>query len=163
VRALRTAKPDLEDAGMTWGIIVAWFHYASLMLLIAAVLGEMVVLKPQITVAEARILQRLDTTYGASATLLLATGVARMFLEKGVAYYLHHVAFHILVALFVVIGLLSIYPTVVFLRWRAEIKADRAPAIPPEQFGRLKLILRMEIGLLLIAPLFAAWMAHGTI
>jgi putative membrane protein len=146
---------------MTLGIVVAWFHYASLMLLIAAVLGEMVVLKPQITVAEARVLQRLDNTYGASAALLLATGVARVFLEKGVAYYLHHGAFHILVTLFVVIGLLSIYPTVVFLRWRGEIKADRAPAISAEQFRRLRLILRIEIVLLLIAPLFAAWMAHG--
>jgi putative membrane protein len=148
---------------MTWGIVVAWFHYASLMLLIAAVLGEMVVLKPQITVAEARVLQRLDITYGASAALLLVTGVGRMFLEKGVAYYLHHSAFHILVTLFVVIGLISIYPTVVFLRWRGEIKADRAPAIPPEQFRRLRLILRTEIVLLLVAPLFAAWMAHGAI
>ena len=147
---------------MTLGIVVAWFHYASLMLLIAAVLGEAVVLKPQITVTEARLLQRLDNTYGASAALLLATGVARMFLEKGVAYYLHHGAFHILVTLFVVIGLLSIYPTVIFLRWRGEIKADRAPAIPAEQFRRLRLILRIEIVLLLIAPLFAAWMAHGT-
>ena len=146
---------------MTLGIVVAWFHYASLMLLIAAVLGEMVVLKPQITEAEARVLQRLDNTYGASAALLLATGVARVFLEKGVAYYLHHGAFHILVTLFVVIGLLSIYPTVVFLRWRGEIKADRAPAISAEQFRRLRLILRIEIVLLLIAPLFAAWMAHG--
>ena len=147
---------------MTLGIVVAWFHYASLMLLIAAVLGEAVVLKPQITVTEARLLQRLDNTYGASAALLLATGVARMFLEKGVAYYLRHGAFHILVTLFVVIGLLSIYPTVAFLRWRGEIKADRAPAIPAEQFRRLRLILRIEIVLLLIAPLFAAWMAHGT-
>ena len=147
---------------MTLGIVVAWFHYASLMLLIAAVLGEAVVLKPRITVTEARLLQRLDNTYGASAALLLATGVARMFLEKGVAYYLHHGAFHILVTLVVVIGLLSIYPTVIFLRWRGEIKADRAPAIPAEQFRRLRLILRIEIVLLLIAPLFAAWMAHGT-
>jgi putative membrane protein len=146
---------------MTLGIVVAWFHYASLMLLIATVLGEMVVLKPRITVAEARVLQRLDNAYGVSAALLLATGVARMFLEKGVAYYLHHGAFHILVTLFVVIGLLSVYPTVVFLRWRAELKADRAPAIPPEQFKRLRLILRIEVVLLLIAPLFAAWMAHG--
>jgi putative membrane protein len=146
---------------MTWGIVAAWFHYASLMLLIAAVLSEMVVLKPQITVAEARVLQRLDATYGASATLLLLTGVARMFLEKGVAYYLHHGAFHILVTLFVMIGLLSIYPTVVFLRWRGDIKANQAPTMAPEQFARLRLILRAEIALLLIAPLFAAWMAHS--
>ena len=65
------------------------------------------------------------------------------------------------VALFVAVALLSIYPTVVFIRWGGDTRADRAPQIPPAQFGRLRLILRMEMTLLLAAPLFAAWMAHG--
>ena len=146
---------------MTLGIVVAWFHYASLMLLIATVLGEMVVLKPRITVAEARVLQRLDNAYGVSAALLLATGVARMFLEKGVAYYNHHVAFHILFGIFVVAALLSIYPTMVFLRWRPDTSAGRGQQLAHDQFGKLQMILRVEMTLLLLAPLFATWMAHG--
>jgi uncharacterized membrane protein len=30
-----------------------------------------------------------------------------------------------------------------------------------DQFGKLQMILRVEMTLLLLAPLFATWMAHG--
>jgi len=84
-----------------------------------------------------------------------------MFLEKGVGYYLHDVAFHILVALFVVIGLLSAYPTVIFIRWRKIVGAGQTPTLAPDQFKRIQMILRTEMILLLIAPLFATGMTHG--
>ncbi len=50
-----------------------------------------------------------------------------MWTEKGVDYYLHHFAFHILLGLFIAIGLLSIYPTVIFLRWGKDTRAGNAP------------------------------------
>lgn len=146
---------------MVWPIVVAWIHYIGIMLFLACLLGEHLVLKPQPTLAEARTLQILDGTYGASAAVVLITGIMRMFLEKGVAYYLHDIAFHILVALFVIIGLLSAYPTMVFIRWRGVVRAGQTPGLAPGQFGRIQTILRTEMALLLIAPLFATGMAHG--
>jgi putative membrane protein len=101
---------------MAWPIIVAWIHYVAIMLMIASLLGEHLLLKREMTAAEAKTLQRLDIIYGGSAALVLITGILRMFLEKGVAYYNHHVGFHILFGIFVVAALLSIYPTIVFLR-----------------------------------------------
>lgn len=130
------------------------------MLFLACLLGEHLVLKPEPTLAQARTLQILDGTYGGSAAVL-ATGIWRMFLEKGVGYYLHDIAFHILVTLFVIIGLLSIYPTVIFIRWRKITAAGQAPTLAPGQFKRIQMILRVEMVLLLIAPLFATGMAHG--
>jgi uncharacterized membrane protein len=38
---------------------------------------------PEPTLAQARTLQILDGTYGGSAAVVLATGIWRMFLEKG--------------------------------------------------------------------------------
>lgn len=146
---------------MVWPIVVAWIHYIGVMLFLACLVGEHLVLKPQPTLAEARTLQILDGTYGASATAVLITGVLRMFLEKGVGYYLHDIAFHILVALFVVIGLLSAYPTVIFVRWRGVVRAGQTPTLAPGQFRRIQMILRAEMLLLIIAPLFATGMAHG--
>jgi putative membrane protein len=146
---------------MVWPIVVAWIHYIGIMLFLACLLGEHLVLKPQPTLAEARTLQILDGTYGASAAAVLITGIARMFLEKGASYYLHDMAFHILVALFVVIGLLSAYPTIVFVRWRGVVGAGQAPQLGPGQFRRIQMILRAEMLLLIIAPLFATGMAHG--
>jgi putative membrane protein len=150
-----------EDGTMAWPIIVAWMHYVSIMLMVASLLGEHLLLKPEMDVAQARTLQRLDIVYGASATIVLVTGLLRMFLEKGPAYYNHHIAFHILFGLFVIAALLSIYPTMVFLRWRADTKAGRGQQLAAAQFKKIQMILRVEMTLLLLAPFFATWMAHG--
>jgi uncharacterized membrane protein len=62
------------------------------------------------TAAAARTAQRLDIVHGGSVTLVLITGIIRIFLEKGTAYYNHYVAFHILFAIFVIAALLSTIP-----------------------------------------------------
>ncbi len=146
---------------MLWAIVVAWLHYIGVMLFLACLLGEHLVLKPEPTLAQARTLQILDGTYGGSATVVVVTGVLRMFLEKGASYYFHDVAFWILVGLFVVIGLLSAYPTMIFIRWRKIVGAGQTPTLAPGQFRRIQMILRTEMLLLLLAPLFATGMAHG--
>lgn len=146
---------------MAWPIIVAWIHYVSIMLMVASLLSEHLLLKPEMDVAQARTLQRLDIFYGASATIVLVTGLLRMFLEKGAAYYNHHIAFHILFGLFVIAALLSIYPTMVFLRWRADTKAGRGQQLAADQFRKIQMIMRVEMTLLLLSPFFATWMAHG--
>jgi putative membrane protein len=144
-------------------IVVAWIHYVSVMLLIASLLGEHLLLKQQLTAAEARAVQRLDIIYGASATLVLVTGVMRMYLEKGTTYYLQSGPFHALLGLFILAAVLSIYPTAVFLRWRADTRAGRGQQLEPGRFKRIQMILRVEMTLMLLAPLFATWMAHGTL
>jgi putative membrane protein len=146
---------------MIWPIVVAWIHYVAIMLLIASLLGEHLALKQELTAAEAGTLQRLDNIYGGSAALVLVTGIMRMYLEKGTTYYLHNGAFHALLSVFVVVALLSIYPTVVFLRWRAETRAGRGQELAGGQFKKLQMILRLEMTLVLLAPFFATWMAHG--
>jgi putative membrane protein len=146
---------------MAWPIIVAWIHYVAIMLLIASLLGEHLLLRPELTAAEARTVQRLDIVYGASATIVLITGIMRMYLEKGFAYYNHHVGFHILFGIFIIVALLSIYPTVVFLRWRSDTRAGRDQKLDRNQFKKIQMILRVEMTLLLLAPFFATWMAHG--
>jgi putative membrane protein len=147
---------------MAWPIIVAWIHYIGIMLLIASLLGEHLLLKPEMTVSEARTIRTLDIVYGASAAIVLVTGIVRMFLEKGAAYYNHHIAFHILVGIFVIVALLSIYPTVIFLRWRSDVVAGRGQQLALAQFKKLQMIVRLEMTLLLLAPFFATWMAHGS-
>ena len=146
---------------MVWPIIVAWLHYVAIMVLIASLLGEHLLLKPELTAVQARTIQRLDIVYGASAGVVLATGILRMFLEKGVAYYNQHIAFHILFGIFVIAALLSVYPTVVFLRWRADTKAGRGQQLAAAQFRKIQMMVRVEMALLLLAPFFATWMAHG--
>jgi len=84
-----------------------------------------------------------------------------VFLEKGVAYYNHHIGFHILVGIFVIVALLSAYPTVIFLRWRSETRLGKGQQLAREQYRKMQMIIRFEMALLLLAPFFATWMAHG--
>jgi putative membrane protein len=146
---------------MAWPIIVAWIHYIGIMLLLASLLGEHLLLKQEMTVSEARSIQTLDIIYGTSATVVLVTGIMRMFLEKGAAYYNHHIAFHILFGIFVIAALISIYPTVIFLRWRNDTSAGRGQQLERSQFKKIQMMVRVEMTLMLLAPLFATWMAHG--
>jgi putative membrane protein len=148
---------------MAWPVVVAWIHYVAVMLLIASLLGEHLQLKRELTAAEARTVQRLDIIYGGSAALVLVTGIMRIYLEKGVTYYMQSGAFHALLGLFIVVALLSIYPTVVFLRWRAATRAGRGQRLEPGQFKKLQMIMRLEMTLVLVAPFFASWMAHGSL
>jgi len=146
---------------MFWPVVVAWVHYVSIMMMMASLLGEHLALKSELSATEARTIGRLDIIYGGSATLVLVTGVMRMFLEKGATYYLHNGPFHTLFGIFIVAALLSIYPTLVFLRWRGDTHAGRGQHLAPGQFKQLQMIMRVEMTLLLLAPFFATWMAHG--
>jgi Predicted membrane protein (DUF2214) len=79
----RSRNAAQGDCFMAWPIIVAWIHYVAIMLMIASLLGEHLLLKREMSAAEAKTLQRLDIIYGGSAALVLITGILRMFLEKG--------------------------------------------------------------------------------
>lgn len=146
---------------MIVAILVAWLHYAAIAALFASLTGEHLLLEREVSTEQARTLQRLDLVYGSAAGLVLITGVARMFLEKGAAYYMRNAAFHALIAVFVVVGLLSVYPTLVFLRWRGAVRDGRGLALAAPQFKRLTIIIRAELALLVVALLLATWMAHG--
>jgi putative membrane protein len=154
-----------EDSseGMAHGVAdcCCLVHYASIMLMIACLVGEHLFLKQELAMTEARTIQRLDIVYGVSATVVLISGVMRMFLEKGIAYYNQHIGFHILVGIFVITALLSIYPTVIFLRWRSDTRAGQGQKLMREQFKKMQMIIRVEMTLLILAPFFATWMAHG--
>jgi putative membrane protein len=146
---------------MIWPVVVAWIHYVSIMVMMASLLGEHLVLKSELSAVEARTIGRLDSIYGGAAALVLVTGVMRMFLEKGTTYYLRSGPFHTLFGIFIVAALLSIYPTLVFLRWRGDTRAGRGQQLAAGQFKQVQMIMRVEMALILLAPFFATWMAHG--
>ena len=77
---------------------------------------EVALFKPPLSAVQARRLQRVDMIFGASATLLLVIGLARVtWFEKGPAYYWHDLYFLIKFSAFIAAALISIYPTVIFL------------------------------------------------
>ncbi|MEC5388321.1 DUF2214 family protein [Uliginosibacterium sp. H3] len=140
----------------------AFLHFVAAFGVVATVVTEWLTLSRTPTLAEALRLQRVDACYGLFAMLVLVVGFLRVFyFEKGSAWYLSNQVFWTKLALFAVVGLLSIYPTVLFLAWRKETSQGKAPVLTEKQFLRLRLLLRAEVGLLLLVVFSASMMAKG--
>lgn len=142
--------------------IMATLHHIVAFSLTACLVYEFVAYRKELTVAEARRIQRVDLVYGIAAGLMIVFGLLRVyFFEKGPNYYLSNHVFWTKMALFVIIGLLSIYPTIRYIKWNPMLAEGKAPEIPDAEFKNIRLMLWLEmVGLVLI--LFAApLMARG--
>jgi putative membrane protein len=65
------------------------------------------------------------------------------------------------IGFFAVAGLLSIYPTVQFLRWRKSLRQQQLPALDTGTRRTIRMILHIELTLLFAMMLCAAMMARG--
>lgn len=143
-------------------VLFAFLHHLAAFTLVAAIAVEFVLIKQELTVATARKLAITDAVLGGAAGLLLLAGLARVFwFEKGAAYYFHNHAFLTKFSLFIVIGLLSIVPTVEFLSWRRALKQGQTPAVEARKLKRLRMIIHIELAAVVIILLCAAIMAKG--
>lgn len=142
--------------------LVAYAHFIAAFVLVATLVYEWASFGRTPTLQEARRLAMADRFYGLSAGLLLAAGFVRaVYFEKGWSYYQHSGMFHAKLGLFIVIGLLSIVPTVQFIQWGKELKAGRAPVMSEAQHRRVRLCLNLQMLLLPLVALFASLMAKG--
>lgn len=142
--------------------VAAYLHFVAIFLLFALLVLEHQLFRHPLSFKRARSLLRVDTAFGVAAGLVLITGAARaMRYGKGMDYYLNNSIFHAKIGLFVVVALLSIYPTITFLRWRPALKAGQIPVISPASARWVKAIIRIELLALLLIPLLASLMARG--
>jgi putative membrane protein len=140
----------------------AYLHYLSIFALFALLSVEHVLFKAPLDLRRARSLMLTDIAYGACAGLVLATGIARvLWFGKGWNYYLGNSLFHAKVGLFILVGLLSILPTVVFFNWRNALQAGQVPQPSSRQVRLVTWVIRLELLLLLLIPLLAVLMARG--
>jgi putative membrane protein len=146
---------------MTSIVTLAFLHHAVAFVLVAVVTVELVLMR-ELTLTTARSLLRMDAVYGVAAMLILVIGFLRvLYTEKGAAYYFHSIPFIAKIALFAVVGLLSIYPTRHYLSWRKSLKENRVPVVHDGTRRKIRLILHTELTLLFLMMLCAALMARG--
>ena len=142
--------------------VAAYLHFVAIFLLFALLVLEHQLFRLPLNFKRARSLLRADTAFGIVAGLVLVTGAARaMRYGKGMDYYLNNSFFHAKIGIFVVVALLSIYPTVTFLKWRPALKAGQVPSISPAAARWVKTVIRIELLALLMLPLLAVLMARG--
>jgi putative membrane protein len=144
------------------GVLLAYLHFLGVAALFATLFGEWLLFRPDLAPAEQRRLVFTDLAYGAAATVVLVTGILRLFVTgKGLSFYFGNLAFHAMGACFLLAALLSFYPTRRFLvRWRAQ-RAGTVAALEPAVATRIRRILHIEMAMLPLALLGAVLMARG--
>lgn len=142
---------------MTTDIILRYLHFISIFAIVGSLTAEHLLLKKEMTPAELGRVAKIDAIYGIAALTLLIVGLTLWLggISKPSVYYTKNWIFHTKITLFATIGILSIYPTVFFLKNRN--KTDARIQIPSTIFW----MLRLELLLLFIIPLLAGLMARG--
>jgi putative membrane protein len=142
--------------------LFAFLHHLCAFTLVSALAIEFAMIRSELTVSSARRLQVTDLVLGISAGALLIVGLLRVFLfEKGASYYFHSHAFLTKLSLFIIVGLLSIIPTMEFLSWRGAIKAGQVPVMEATKRRRVTAVIHAELAAVVIILLCAAIMARG--
>jgi len=74
--------------------IMAFLHHLAAFTLTGSIFYELVTFRKDLTLAEARRIQRMDIAYGVSAALILIVGLLRVFYyEKGAPFYAQNLFF----------------------------------------------------------------------
>jgi putative membrane protein len=107
-------------------------------------------------------LSRVDALYGVAAVAVIVAGVSRLIWGANDAeFYTENVVFWLKMASFAAVGLLSIVPTVRYIRWRNALRED--PSWTPPA-GEVRTAQRFPVAQLLVfpaIPICAALMARG--
>jgi putative membrane protein len=142
--------------------ITAYLHYLGFMIAFGALVIEHLTLKKDLSLSEAWRVVIADGIYGLSATTILVTGILRViYFGKGTDYYLSSPVFYTKISIFIVISLLSLYPTFSFLTWIKDLRNEQTPKLELPQVQRLTWLIRGELAGFVIIPLFAAILARG--
>jgi putative membrane protein len=147
---------------MLTDLLLAIAHHLLMFTLLGLLVTEMMTIRTAMSAAAVRYVAKLDIAYGIVAGLILVVGFSRVFFGlKGSAFYLSNPVFWAKIAAFLLLGLLSIPPTIQIIRWQraAGGNADFRPAD-----GEVKAVRRFmhyEGMVFVTIPIFAALMARG--
>ena len=92
----------------------------------------------------------------------LATGLGRLFVApKGAPFYFMNPVFYIKIALFLAVGLVSVMPTLQFIRWNRALKAGEGRVLRDPDIQTVRRYIALELLLLACIPLAAVLMTRG--
>ncbi|MGE3143863.1 MAG: DUF2214 family protein, partial [Hyphomonadaceae bacterium] len=142
--------------------LLSYAHFAFVLILAGALAAEAFILRLRVDARVALLLARVDAFYGIAAIGVIAAGFARVYFGlKGADFYFEQHWFWTKIALFVIVGLLSVPPTLQFFKWRKAARADAGFVADEKQVKAVKRFIMIELHVLALVPLAAAFMARG--
>lgn len=148
---------------MPWlDALLAYLHFIAIFILFGFLSIEVILVKGPLDARAVRFLGRMDLWYFGAAIAVLVTGLLRLaFGTKGADFYLGSWPVYAKLGLFLVVGLISVYPTLAFIRWRRALDRDAAWQVPADEQRRTRRLVMIEIHLAALIPVFAVIMARG--
>jgi len=132
-------------------------HHLLVFALFGVLVAELALVGVAMAPASLARIASIDVWYGVVAGVILVLGFTRAILAaKGWDYYEHNLFFWAKIATFALVGLLSVPPTIAFIRWRRLGGAPSAGEV-----ARVRRYLWAEVVLFALLPVFAAAMARG--
>ena len=142
--------------------LMAFLHHLLAFTLTACLVYEFIAYHQNMGLAEIRRIQRVDLLYGISAGLLLLIGLLRVFFfEKGINFYLNNPFFWVKMTAFLLVGLLSIDPTIRYIRWNRTLRQNEVPEVSETEYRRTRILLSLEVIGIAVILLAAPMMARG--
>jgi putative membrane protein len=143
-------------------LVLAVLHHLLILSLAGLMMAGFVLVRPGLSGGALKTLGGVDASYGGTAVLILIVGFGRVFLGgKGADFYLHNPVFWAKIAAFLVVGLLSIQPTIAILKWRKQATADPAFVPSAADVAKVRKVMLAELLVFALIPVFAAAMARG--
>lgn len=138
-------------------IFIRYIHFLGIILIAGALAVELALFSKSMKRNKIKQLFVVDGIYGAAAIAAVGAGFLLWFVVgKPADYYAHNYIFHIKVGLAILLGLLSIIPTVFIFKNRKGSMDDMV-----EVPGHILIIVKLEVLILLMIPLLAVAMANG--
>jgi putative membrane protein len=139
-------------------LLLAILHHFLVFSLAGLLAAELVLLRPGLSGSNLSLLGRIDGAYGGIAGAVVVVGICRViFGLKGWEYYISNHAFWGKMITFVIVGLLSIRPTMRILAWRRSGMA----VVPDGEVLAVRSWIKGEFLFLALVIVFAAAMARG--
>jgi len=147
---------------MTLEALLAYAHILAILTLVVFSSSEAALCR--IEWMNAKVVERLvtvDRIYGIAAVVVLLTGLARTWWGfKGAAWYWTDWLLHLKLALFVAVALMSIKSTLMFIRWRRQLRVDgRLPDEGQVRLARKWVMVQAHV--IALIPLAAVFLARG--
>ena len=142
--------------------LVAYVHYLGIILCFGALIFERINLKINLSKNETISIIIADIIYGIAGLAILITGILRVkYYGQGGDFYTSNPIFWIKVSLYIIIGLISLYPTTTYILWAIPLSKNKLLVISENLVKRFKLILMTELVGFAVIPFFATLMSRG--
>ena len=142
--------------------VLAYLHFIAIFMLFAFMTAEAMLLRQPLDAPRIRLLGRIDLWYFGSAMAALLTGFLRLGLgAKGADFYLSSWPIYVKIALFVAVGVISVSPTLAFVRWRRALDHDAAWLPAAQEQKRFRRLVMLQLHLAALIPAVAVVMSRG--